>query len=90
MRLTVILLFALVDILLAFLNHFPLGALMLRLKDANRLPGQYPTNVGSKYSQQKLLRRWHLSVPYPDKADAHNYLQAQGKGSSTYTDKNFY
>ena len=39
MRLAIILLFALVDVLLAFFNHFPLGALMLRFKDSSRLPG---------------------------------------------------
>ena len=31
---------AVLDTLLAFLNHFPLFALMLRLKDSKRLPGK--------------------------------------------------
>ena len=39
MQLAVIIAHALIDVLLAFLNHFPLGALMLRLKDSERLPG---------------------------------------------------
>jgi phosphatidylinositol N-acetylglucosaminyltransferase subunit Q len=38
-RLAIILTQAVIDILLAFLNSFPLGALMLRLKDSDRLPG---------------------------------------------------
>jgi phosphatidylinositol glycan class Q protein len=38
-RLAVILLHAGVETVLAFLNHFPLFALMLRIKDPWRLPG---------------------------------------------------
>ena len=39
-RMAIISLLATLDTLLAFLNHFPLFALMLRIKDAQRLPGQ--------------------------------------------------
>ena len=39
-RTAVIILKALLDTLLTFLNHFPLFALMLRIKDPRRLPGQ--------------------------------------------------
>ena len=40
-RMAIIFLKAFLDTLLAFLNHFPLFALMLRLKDSRRLPGLY-------------------------------------------------
>ena len=39
-RMAIILLKALLDALLTCLNHFPLFALMLRIKDPQRLPGQ--------------------------------------------------
>lgn len=40
MRLGMIILFASCETLLAFMNHFPLFALMLRSKDPQRLPGR--------------------------------------------------
>jgi phosphatidylinositol glycan class Q protein len=39
-RMVIISFKAVLDTLLAFLNHFPLFALMLRLKDSKRLPGE--------------------------------------------------
>jgi phosphatidylinositol N-acetylglucosaminyltransferase subunit Q len=39
MRLLIILLYASMETLLAFMNHFPLFALVLRAKDPWRLPG---------------------------------------------------
>jgi phosphatidylinositol N-acetylglucosaminyltransferase subunit Q len=39
-RMVIISFKAVLDTLLAFLNHFPLFALMLRLKDSKRLPGK--------------------------------------------------
>jgi phosphatidylinositol N-acetylglucosaminyltransferase subunit Q len=39
MRLGVILVHASMETVLAFMNHFPLFALMLRAKDSWRLPG---------------------------------------------------
>lgn len=39
-RMAIISLKAVLDTLLAFLNHFPLFALMLRIKDSRRLPGE--------------------------------------------------
>lgn len=42
-RMAIISLKALLDTLLACLNHFPLFALMLRVKDSRRLPGKRPT-----------------------------------------------
>jgi len=41
-RMAIISLKAILDTLLACLNHFPLFALMLRLKDSQRLPGKPP------------------------------------------------
>lgn len=40
-RLIIILIHASLETLLAFMNHFPLFALMLRLKDPWRLPGNH-------------------------------------------------
>lgn len=52
-RMSIIVLKACLDTCLACLNHFPLFALMLRLKDSRRLPGgihftlhQFPSSVG--------------------------------------------
>jgi phosphatidylinositol N-acetylglucosaminyltransferase subunit Q len=39
-RMAIISLTAVLETILAFLNHFPLFALMLRLKDSKRLPGK--------------------------------------------------
>lgn len=44
-RMSIICVKACLDTLLAGLNHFPLFALMLRIKDSRRLPGMY----GSPY-----------------------------------------
>lgn len=44
------------DTLLSCLNHFPLFALMLRIKDERRLPGAY------------MLNRWLGSIPVTDMA----------------------
>lgn len=41
-RMAIISLKAALDTLLACLNHFPLFALMLRIKDSRRLPGEHP------------------------------------------------
>lgn len=45
MRLAIILLQACLETQLAFMNHFPLFALMLRAKDPWRLPGMIVLNV---------------------------------------------
>lgn len=46
-RMAIITLKALLDTLLACLNHFPLFALMLRFKDSGRLPGGIMFDLGS-------------------------------------------
>ncbi|KAL8695354.1 MAG: hypothetical protein Q9218_000113 [Villophora microphyllina] len=46
-RMAIIFLKAALDTLLACLNHFPLFALMLRVKDSRRLPVQYATQSAS-------------------------------------------
>jgi phosphatidylinositol glycan class Q protein len=56
-RMAIICLKAVLDTQLACLNHFPLFALMLRLKDSKRLPGlsrHYSYRINSDRS------RWHL------------------------------
>jgi len=47
-RMGIIILKAALDTWLACLNHFPLFALMLRLKDSRRLPGQSLAHTGHK------------------------------------------
>ena len=39
LRVAILLFFASIEILIAFLNHFPLFALALRIKDPARIPG---------------------------------------------------
>jgi len=41
MRVSTILVYASLETALAFMNHFPLFALMLRVKDPQRTPGEY-------------------------------------------------
>jgi len=41
LRLATLLIQASIETLLAFMHHFPLFALMLRVKDPSRLPGNY-------------------------------------------------
>jgi phosphatidylinositol glycan class Q protein len=50
-RMAIISLKAVLDTLLACLNHFPLFALMLRIKDSQRLPGKwsYPELLAYRY-----------------------------------------
>lgn len=56
-RMAIISLKALLDTMLACLNHFPLFALMLRIKDSRRLPGKNP--LGRIFLFAKPARR-HL------------------------------
>ena len=60
-RMTIISLQAVLDTCLACLNHFPLFALMLRLKDSKRLPGGihfalYPSDLDPKASMTNSQR----------------------------------
>lgn len=48
-RMLIISLKAALDTCLAFLNHFPLFALMLRVKDSRRLPGAYIPRIFQGY-----------------------------------------
>ena len=48
-RMAIIITKAVLDTLLAFLNHFPLFALMLRVKDPWRLPGQLQVSAPSPW-----------------------------------------
>ncbi|KIY44688.1 Gpi1-domain-containing protein, partial [Fistulina hepatica ATCC 64428] len=63
MRLSVIVTLASLDTLLAFMNHFPLFALMLRIKDPKRIPGNQPVPMSSIFSQYILLSS-HLASHY--------------------------
>ena len=57
-RMAIISLKAALDTLLACLNHFPLFALMLRVKDSRRLPGRLPPLL--TVSIVLITARWHL------------------------------
>ncbi|TFK35817.1 N-acetylglucosaminyl transferase component-domain-containing protein [Crucibulum laeve] len=64
MRLTTLLLQASMETLLAFMNHFPLFALMLRVKDPWRLPGGiYFLPTKSKHCPYPLLVVKNQPVP---------------------------
>lgn len=57
-RMAIISLKAALDTLLACLNHFPLFALMLRIKDSQRLPGMEPPMLSHKCIL--TYARWYL------------------------------
>jgi len=54
-RMAIITLKATLDTMLACLNHFPLFALMLRIKDSRRLPGKLICNLTSKRLSLMLI-----------------------------------
>lgn len=56
-RMAIISLKAVLDALLACLNHFPLFALMLRLKDSQRLPGLFSPSIFRL--NHANIQRWH-------------------------------
>lgn len=58
-RMAIISLKASLDTLLACLNHFPLFALMLRVKDSRRLPGLSQTS-STVTSLLLTMARWHM------------------------------
>jgi phosphatidylinositol N-acetylglucosaminyltransferase subunit Q len=55
-RMAIISLKAILDTLLAFLNHFPIFALMLRIKDSHRLPGCFHLPLPQENAN---MNRWH-------------------------------
>lgn len=57
-RMIIISLKAALDTLLSCLNHFPLFALMLRIKDARRLPGQQDLLL-KRRSELTIWDRWN-------------------------------
>ncbi|KAJ5326760.1 N-acetylglucosaminyl transferase component [Penicillium brevicompactum] len=71
------------DTCLAFLNHFPLFALMLRVKDSRRLPGgirfelrDEPSRSSSSAESSALVSYIHLeSIPLPLRAMFDQYFQ---------------
>jgi len=79
-RMAIISLKAGLDTLLAFLNHFPLFALMLRFKDSRRLPGgihfELHAEISSTTTTMAPTSRIYLcSVPLPFRAMFHEYFQ---------------
>jgi len=61
-RMLIISLKAALDTCLAFLNHFPLFALMLRVKDSRRLPGGIRFELREEYD--KSNNNFPTSMPY--------------------------
>ncbi|KAF8634333.1 hypothetical protein AX15_000990 [Amanita polypyramis BW_CC] len=55
LRVAILLLFASVEILIAFLNHFPLFALVLRVKDPARIPGSIYFELSTRYPKPSLV-----------------------------------
>lgn len=64
MRLFIILLYASMETLLAFMHHFPLFALVLRVKDPWRLPGSvYFLHSSTPFSKRPILIAKNQPVP---------------------------
>ncbi|PQE31765.1 N-acetylglucosaminyl transferase component protein [Rutstroemia sp. NJR-2017a WRK4] len=84
-RMAIISLKAVLDTLLACLNHFPLFALMLRLKDSQRLPGgirfelrdtkQLASQIPNTPSPPPTSYIYLKSVPLTFRAMFHQYFQ---------------
>ncbi|KAL1985137.1 hypothetical protein VTN96DRAFT_8266 [Rasamsonia emersonii] len=80
-RMLIISLKAILDTCLAFLNHFPLFALMLRVKDSRRLPGGIHFELREEYdksapSNDKVISYIYLdSIPLPLRAMFDQYFQ---------------
>ncbi|PYH61594.1 mismatch repair ATPase MSH2 [Aspergillus niger CBS 101883] len=62
-RMLIISLKAVLDTCLAFLNHFPLFALMLRVKDSRRLPGGIRFELREEHDKSSTSKS-SVSVPY--------------------------
>ncbi|KAL4945182.1 hypothetical protein BDV06DRAFT_209676 [Aspergillus oleicola] len=71
-RMLIISLKAGLDTWLAFLNHFPLFALMLRVKDSRRLPGKSLLNPVQPHAYQHLTKQ---SIPLTLRAMFDQYFQ---------------
>lgn len=63
-RMAIITIKAVLDTCLAFLNHFPLFALMLKVKDSRRLPG------GVQFELVSSRATWQRPFPRPNVVDA--------------------
>ncbi|PYH80019.1 hypothetical protein BO82DRAFT_375896 [Aspergillus uvarum CBS 121591] len=63
-RMLIISLKAALDTCLAFLNHFPLFALMLRVKDSRRLPGGIRFELRQEHDKSPATGKSTTSVPY--------------------------
>ena len=55
LRVAILLLFASIEILIAFLNHFPLFALVLRIKDPARIPGSIYFELSTEHPKPLLV-----------------------------------
>ncbi|KAH8595181.1 N-acetylglucosaminyl transferase-like protein component Gpi1 [Bisporella sp. PMI_857] len=91
-RMAIISLKAMLDTLLACLNHFPLFALMLRIKDSQRLPGgicfelRDTQKLQNNFSSETLPTSYIYlkSVPLTFRAMFHQYFQLGHRIHSHY------
>lgn len=65
LRVAILLLFASIEILIAFLNHFPLFALVLRIKDPERIPGSIYVELSTEHPKPSLVLKVRPSVEPP-------------------------
>ncbi|KAF8738553.1 hypothetical protein AX14_011036 [Amanita brunnescens Koide BX004] len=72
LRVAILLLFASLEILIAFLNHFPLFALVLRIKDPARIPGSIYFELSTQHPKPLLVLK---SQPLPLAAIFSRYIQ---------------
>ncbi|PFH49160.1 hypothetical protein AMATHDRAFT_148221 [Amanita thiersii Skay4041] len=81
LRLAILLLFASIEILLAFLNHFPLFALVLRIKDPARIPGSLCFQLSVDHQDPHLVLK---NQPFPLSAIFSQYIQLASRLATHY------
>ncbi|KAG8827019.1 phosphatidylinositol N-acetylglucosaminyltransferase subunit gpi1 [Serendipita sp. 401] len=83
-RLAVIMMHAGLETLLAFMNHFPLFVLMLRVKDSQRLPGGIILIPGRRDHESRAVNLKLENTPIPFSGIFFQHLLLWGRVSSHY------
>ncbi|KAK2465034.1 hypothetical protein APHAL10511_003110 [Amanita phalloides] len=81
LRVAILLLFASIEILIAFLNHFPLFALVLRVKDPARIPGSIYFELSADPPNPHLILK---SQPLSLAAILSRYIQLASRLATHY------
>ncbi|KAF8346455.1 N-acetylglucosaminyl transferase component-domain-containing protein [Amanita rubescens] len=81
LRVAILLLFASIEILIAFLNHFPLFALVLRIKDPERIPGSIYVELSTEHPKHLLVLK---SQPLPLSIIFSRYIQLASRLATHY------